>query len=47
MTTPNQSAAAWLLSVGPILERFRAEDRALAELHSAHVEKYYDTVEES
>lgn len=32
------TAADWLLSLTPILERFRAEDAALCE---AHVEVYY------
>lgn len=33
-------ATQWLLQAAPLLARFKAEDRALQELHSAHVDTW-------
>lgn len=37
-----RTAADWLASIGPVLDRIKAEDEAIAKLHSAHVDAWLD-----
>ena len=38
----DHSHAAWLIERAPILERIKAEDEAIAKLHSSHVDAWLD-----
>lgn len=42
VAAPFTTAGDWLISIGPAVERFKAEDAALTELHSAHVDAWLD-----